>query len=197
MTVAAGRGPLHGLVGDTGYVLPEGLSYEDWASEGPTLVWMAQSAPWWLGDWLRYGERRWPDVYAQAVEASGLSVQTLQNYQWVADRIPPAERVQEVPFSHHRAVAALEPAQRSGLLERARDEHMTEGEVRGRVRQIKEGGAAPLPEAPPEPNETLAAAAPEVVRELVQAEASRSWERVHRARDRLERALSRDALGER
>jgi hypothetical protein len=126
----------------TGYVLPEGLSFDDWAAEGPTLVTMARASMWWLGDWLAWGEHQFGEKYAQAVETTGLAVQTLKNAQWVCDRIPPRDRVAAVPFSHHRAVASLESPRRRALLKAAADEGLTEFEVRKRVREEKAAEAA-------------------------------------------------------
>ena len=141
-------GPLHGTVSDTGYALPEGLSYEEWASEGPTLIAMARASMWWLGDWLVWGEFHFGEKYAQAVDATGLAVQTLKNAQWVADRIPPRERRADVPFSHHRAVASLEKSPRGDLLRAAAAEHLSEYEVRVRVRESKALAAGAVPDVP-------------------------------------------------
>lgn len=145
-------GALHGQLSDVGYELPEGLSYEEWSSEAPTLIRVAQSSMWWLGDWLRYGEHNYGEKYAQAIDATGLSLTTLKNAQWVADRIPPRERRVDVPFSHHRAVAALDPKPRRALLRRVAEDHLSEHDTRNAVREIKAemaaGGAAPEPAKP-------------------------------------------------
>jgi hypothetical protein len=163
---------------------------------GPPLITMAQSAMWWLGDWMAYGERVYGEIAQQALDMTDLSWTTLRNYQWVAERIPPAERRLDIPFSHHRAVASLPSTERTQLLDRAKAENMTEGELRGRVRQFKELGAGPTPEPPPFPDdETLAEAVPHVLRALVQAEASRSWGDVRAATRRLEVAASREPVG--
>lgn len=132
---------LHGELLPEGYVLPQGLTYDEWAAEGPTLVRMAQSAMWWVGDWLAYGEHHFGEKYVQAVEATGLALSTLKNAQWVADRIPPSERVESVPFSHHRAVASLDPKPRAELLAKVVEDGLSEHEVRARVREIKEAEA--------------------------------------------------------
>lgn len=186
---------LRGELGDTGYSLPAGLTFDEWVAEGPTLATMARSAMWWLADWLIYGERTFGSdrVYAVLEEATGLSYTTLRNYHWVAERIPPAERRPELEFSHHRAVAALEPTQRNELLDKAAERGMTEGELRGRVKQIR-GGDDPPPEVEPEPDETLTEAAGHVVKALVQAEAARNWDAVKAATGRLERALRNERV---
>lgn len=40
---------------------------------------------WWLGDWVRYGEGRWGEKYAQALEVSEITGQplgTVRAAQW-------------------------------------------------------------------------------------------------------------------
>lgn len=193
-------GPLHGEATETGYVLPEGLTYEEWAAEGPILIRMAQSAMWWVGDWIRYGERRWGETYAQAIEVTGLAEGTLRNAVWVCDRIPPSERRADVPFSTHKAAAPLDSSPRGDILKRAASEGLSEYEVRAEVKRVKEEAAAaakpPPPEPDPEPEPTdpdagltLAVVVESVVSELRAAETAGDWLAVARCRNRLERAL--------
>lgn len=188
-TILDTMGPLHGTLSLTGYDLPEGLTYDEWASEAPILATMARASMFWLGDHLRYGEFRWGDKCAQAVEATGLAVRTLLNAQWVCSRIPPTERRPDLTFSHHRAVAALDPEPRRQLLARAADEHMTEGELLGRVRQMKTDTAEPIGDAPPLPP-TLVEIVEEVIVWLDDALASESWADVRLARTRLAEAVN-------
>lgn len=181
-------GPLHGRLSLTGYELPPDLTYEEWASEAAVLITMARASMFWIGDWLKYGEFRYGEKYVQAVEATGLAVSTLKNAQWVCDRIPPTERRPELTFSHHRAVAALDVQPRRELLARAADEGMTEGELLGRVRQMKTDTAERLPDAPPLPP-TLAEIVEEVIVWLDDAIATGSWADVKLTRARLADAL--------
>lgn len=61
-------GPLSGTLTATGYHLPDGLTFDQWASEGAVLLSMARSCMWWVGDWIRYGERRYGEKYRRAME---------------------------------------------------------------------------------------------------------------------------------
>ncbi len=175
------RGPLKGTVSPTGYSLPAGLTYDEWAAEGPILIAMAQSAMWWVGDWLRYGEHRFGEKYVDAVEATGYAVQTLKNAQWVAERFPPGERNPEVPFSVHRAAASLDPEPRRTLLKAAAEEHLSEYEVREKVREIKGTANPPAPEPEPEPEpervepRTLDEAMADALTALDRAAVAESW----------------------
>ena len=185
----AAAGPLHGETSLIGYTLPESLSFEEWAAEGPVLVTMARASMWWLGDWLAWGEHRFGEKYAQAVETTGLAVQTLKNAQWVCDRIPARDRLAAVPFSHHRAVASLEPPARRDLLARAATEGLSEFEVRRKVREIKaaaaEGSGATGPDAPggvSERSRTVPGVLAEVVEMLDAAIDTHDWSEVGAAR---------------
>jgi hypothetical protein len=116
-----------------GLDLPPSLSWEQWSAYGATLQVAHRSIMWLLGDWLVYGERRWPDRYTQAVEATGRAVQTLRNAAWVAGAIPPAGRHPGVSWSHHAEVASLEPAERNDLLGWAASMVVDRGELRAEI----------------------------------------------------------------
>lgn len=92
------------------------LSFDEWTGLGYTLQAMYKAMPWWVGDWLLYGERHWDDIYTQALEVTGQGLSALQNYRWVARQVSPATRVEGLPWSAHRAVAHLpESEQREWL----------------------------------------------------------------------------------
>ena len=85
------------------------MSFEQWQNLGATLQQIDASLPWWIGDWLNYGEWAWGEAYAQAVEITGMSVDRLNNYKWIANKIDVAQRRDDLSWSHHRAVAAFDP----------------------------------------------------------------------------------------
>ncbi len=88
---------------------------------------------WILGDLLNEAERRFGEDYAQLAEATGYDVSTLYNAKYVASRIDFSRRREELPFSHHQAVAHLEPAEQDRWLVQAEDEEWTRAELRHRV----------------------------------------------------------------
>lgn len=91
-------------------------TFEEWQTAGAALRHMSQSLNWFIGDWLLLGERLFPDRYAQAVDATGYSYQTVANCRWVCGRIEPERRRPELAFHHHTLVAALEPPEQEKLL---------------------------------------------------------------------------------
>lgn len=96
---------------------PENMSYEQWAAIGRTLQVVNRSVNWWLGDWLAHGARAYGEMYAQAIEISDSSVETLKKLKSVAERIPPYERQESLSWTHHFAVSYLPQEQRGPILE--------------------------------------------------------------------------------
>lgn len=82
-------------------------SYEQWEAVGETLKFLESSIQFALGDWLRYGERRWGEKYAQAAEETGYSEGTLRLYTHVANSVNPLVRTNNLTFTHHQLVAPL------------------------------------------------------------------------------------------
>ena len=64
----------HVKVSKTGLIISEGISYKEWEHIGKTLQQIGGAIHWWIGDWLKYGEKNWGDGgqkkenYTQAIE---------------------------------------------------------------------------------------------------------------------------------
>ncbi len=52
----------------TGLVISGNVTYEQWAGKLDQLRLMEGSIQWWIGDALNYGEQRYGEKYAQAVD---------------------------------------------------------------------------------------------------------------------------------
>lgn len=100
-----------GVVAERGLTLPEGMSFDEWTAVGATLGRITRSLTFWIGDWLRYGERVYGEKYAQAMEVTGYDYGTLANAAYVAGQVEFSRRRENLSFGHHQAVAALAPAQ--------------------------------------------------------------------------------------
>lgn len=122
----------------TALVLPEGLSYEEWARVGHALGRLVKGTPWWVADFLRYGERRWGEKYAQAAGELGLHPETLRNYQWVGSQFADlSRRHDKLSFSHHAEVAALDGPTQEQALDKAEAEGWSARDLREHVRALK------------------------------------------------------------
>lgn len=112
---------------ETALTIESEMSFDQWRDIGKTFGASLQSAAWYIGDWLVYGERKWSkqlmfpsdefdpdrpgripsDVYDQAVRATGLDRNTSAGYATVCRKIPPHFRDARLSFAHHRVLAAL------------------------------------------------------------------------------------------
>jgi N6-adenosine-specific RNA methylase IME4 len=111
--------------------IPEGTSFDDWSALGRTLQQMEKSVMWWIGDWLRFGERKYGETYAQAIETTGYAEGTLKNAKYVAERFSdPSRRRDNLTFGHHQAVAALDAANADATLDDAAQSSLSVANVK-------------------------------------------------------------------
>lgn len=103
----------------TSLSLPPAMPIDEWRSIGEQIHALSDASTWWLGDWLVYGQNRYPDRYKRAIEKTGLDHQTLRNYAWVARKFPPERRHGGLSMQHHLEVAALPEQEQDAWLERA------------------------------------------------------------------------------
>lgn len=91
-----------------------------------------------LGDAMNYGENAYGEDYAQVIDTTRgimrLSAKSVENLAWLASRVPPENRRDDLTITHHEIVAALEPAEQTTWLDKAENEAMTTAELRKEVR---------------------------------------------------------------
>ena len=129
----------------TGLKFSESLAFEEWQEIGKQLQRIHGSIQWWIGDWLNFGERKYGEMYAQAIEETGLDYSTLTTYKSVAGAFESCPRGQNLSWSAHRELASVPEEKRAGLLEKADNEKLTSREVKELVKEIKK---LPTPELP-------------------------------------------------
>jgi N6-adenosine-specific RNA methylase IME4 len=135
---AGGSLAIPGKITPTSLELPDDLPYDRWLSLGETLKRMEKSVQWWIGDWLRFGERRYGEMYSQALEATDYSYQALNDMKWVANAVEPSLRQENLSWSHHKEIAALPTEQAQELLEKAETDRLSVRELRSEVREAKQ-----------------------------------------------------------
>jgi hypothetical protein len=106
------------------------LPYEDWLRYGSRLGLAGRNAAWWVGDWVRYGTARYGSKYTAASKVTGYDRQTLMNYVYVASRFDVSRRRENLSWSHHAELAALEPQKQEEWLDRATIERLTVRDLR-------------------------------------------------------------------
>lgn len=112
-------------------VINDSISLAEWKELGQSLKQIEGSVQFWIGDWVRFGENKGyisSKKYDEAEEATGLDRGTIQDYKWVAEKVPSSLRKEELTYSHHKEVAGLEQEKQIEFLNRAIAEKLT---VRG------------------------------------------------------------------
>jgi hypothetical protein len=117
-----------------GLRLPEGLAFEQWADIGKTLCRSDQVMKWWLGDWAAFGSRKYGQL-KEFAEINGLNYGTLRNLAWVSEKVELSRRRDNVEWSKHAEVAALEPREQQKWLAKAEKEELPVVEIRRQIRQ--------------------------------------------------------------
>lgn len=97
---------------------PEGLSWEKYEELGAFLGGLGRGYPWWVGDFLNYGEDIFGEEFAQIEAKLPHSPQTLANYKSVSKHVPWTRR-HGLHMSVISEVAYLPPAQRDELIAQA------------------------------------------------------------------------------
>lgn len=115
--------------------LPESLSFDEWSGVGRQLLGMERSVMWWIGDWLRFGERKYGEKYAQAADATGYSAGTLMNAKWVAESYETSLRNEKLPFGHHQVAASLPALERADVLQAAADNGWSVRDLRNEIKR--------------------------------------------------------------
>jgi site-specific DNA-methyltransferase (adenine-specific) len=135
----------------TGLTIRDDCPFEVWSGFVARLMETEKRTLWYLGDLANFGERRYGEMYSQALETTEYAYQTLRDAAWVAGRIELSRRRDNLGFSIHKEVAALDPADADELLDRYVAEGWTqkrlreEGKARKNARAREEALAAPVP----------------------------------------------------
>jgi hypothetical protein len=118
------------------------LDLAEWSAVGRRFGEIGRCSQWWLGDWINYGNHKFGERYTRAVKLTGYDVQSLMNMVYVASRFEIYRRRENLSWSHHSALAALDVDRQEYWLERATADKLSVAdlrvELRGR-RQALEG----------------------------------------------------------
>jgi len=117
----AERISLRGRFTGTSWEPATDMRLEEWKTAGIILGRFHRVVSWWLGDWWAFGEHRYGDRKAivTAPDWTGPTFQTCMDAGVVSRAFEISRRHEVLPFSHHRAVAAVAPAVADAWLEQA------------------------------------------------------------------------------
>lgn len=105
-----------GMTDEVSWTPPNNITMEQYLEIGHTFQQIQRSLSWWYGDLLNFGERKFGEEFAQAVDDSGKALETLIKYKAVADRIPREIRKAGLSWTSHFYVAYVDADQRGDLL---------------------------------------------------------------------------------
>ena len=117
-------------------------TWEEYEAQIHMWVKAHRLSAWTIADLYNYGERRWGEKYAQAMDETGLSYGYIANICSVASKVKRNRRNENLSFSHHATVAYLPPEQQKELLKQAEEKQLSREELRDVVRGL------PTPEQP-------------------------------------------------
>jgi hypothetical protein len=115
------------------------MEYRDWILEGRRIGAMGRASPWWVGDWLLYGTARWGERYVEAAKITGYDAKTLRNMRYVASRLELSLRRDNLTWSHHVLLAALEPDEQKYWLDRTTADRLSVDDLRIELRSARRG----------------------------------------------------------
>jgi hypothetical protein len=121
------------------WIPPKDLDVREWVVAGQRLGAMNRCSQWWLGDWLRYGTSRWGEKYKEAARITGYDVQTLRNIAYVAGHLEVSRRRDNLTWSHHAEVCALDRDEQERWLDLAADQRMSVADLRIEIRSSRRG----------------------------------------------------------
>ena len=133
------RAGLIGKLTPTGYKPRTDQTLEEWDEDGELLVAIDHSMSWALGDWLHAGGDQFGQECWQARAIQSKSLDWWQQVERVSTSVPPENRVAELPWSYHQAVASLGLEDQRRLLQEALDKDWEREHLRAQVALVKNG----------------------------------------------------------
>jgi hypothetical protein len=130
------------------------MGIAEWSAVGRRFGEIGRCSQWWLGDWIHYGNLRFGERYSRAAKLTGYDAQSLMNMVYVSSRFAISRRRENLSWSHHATLAALDEETQEHWLTRAGEERMSVAdlrvELRGRRRALKALDDPPSPLDSPE-----------------------------------------------
>lgn len=134
------------LAKHSGLSIADGITVNEWLDIGHELERLGDSSAWWIGDWLAYGDR-YRREHHDALSKVDERWSTARVYRWVSQRIKPHNRVPELSWSHHQAVARLDEDEQIELLLDAQIHGWSVREIRDVVARRIDARSEPKPPA--------------------------------------------------
>jgi hypothetical protein len=118
------------------------IGLDEWSALGRRFGEIGRCSQWWLGDWIHYGNAAFGERYSRAAKLTGYDAQSLMNMVYVASRFAIYRRRENLSWSHHATLAALEGAEQEHWLTRASEEKLSVADLRVELRSARRASAA-------------------------------------------------------
>jgi hypothetical protein len=118
-------------------ILGTGLSFDELEQAVGRALRLGDAARWWLGDLLLFGDANFGEMYAQLLDSAAMSERQAERYRYVAEKVAPSRRRENLSFSHHEQVAAMEPPDQERLLALAEVGQMSVASLREAIKDHK------------------------------------------------------------
>lgn len=115
-----------------------GLTYDQLRETVLSFVAVSSQMRFAVGDLLNFCEREHGETLSQLEADTLLSRHTLHNYAWVAGSVAYSRRREALRWSHHEAVASLDPADQTRWLRKAETERLSVDELRSLIRDERD-----------------------------------------------------------
>lgn len=126
----------------TAWVPEVDLDMREWVTCGRRLGALGRGIAWWIGDWLRYGNARYGEKYSRAARLTGYDAQSLMNMAYVASRFDVSRRREQLSWSHHAEVAALDSSTQDRWLDLAQEQNLSVHSLRLELRSARRAESA-------------------------------------------------------
>ena len=134
-----------GTIDAVSWQAPKQMTYAEWAEIGSKFQYVNGSLNWWLGDWINEGESRYGEMYAQAIELTGNSLENLKKYKQIAFNVKKWTRVHDLSWTHHRYIAHLPEEEQRLWLEHTIEHGLSSRELKQALEQAN-ANRKPLPQ---------------------------------------------------
>ena len=111
------------IMTDTSLIITDSITEADWIAMGAPLANVKRATPFYIGDWLTFGQNKnfiQSDKYDHAEKVTGMRRSTLKLYAFVSRNVPPLVRTNGLSFAHHQLVASLSTEEQTTWLAKAK-----------------------------------------------------------------------------
>ncbi|HEY0392510.1 MAG TPA: hypothetical protein VGC63_12435 [Solirubrobacterales bacterium] len=113
------------------------LDPHEWAAAGRRIGAVGRCIQWLLGDWIAYGNTKFGERYTRASKITGYDPQTLMNMVYVASRFSISRRRENLSWSHHEALASMDPSEQNRWLDEASEHRWSVLDLRMMLRAAR------------------------------------------------------------